>query len=139
MPGSLDLRGSLELCNILGSSDPSNDYVLDFKKTGTIEPCGMLLASSEIRRFCDQHGSEAVRFVNYNHMTYAGHMGFFKAFGLDFGKSPGEARGGRSYIPLTIMSVESLVESAAQIGTEVGNEVERESRQLAETLIGARP
>lgn len=69
-------------------------------------------------------------------MTYAGHMGFFKAFGLDFGRSPGEAQGSRNYIPLTYFDTEALRYEAEIKGRDVGDEVEAQSRRMSETLAG---
>ncbi len=35
-------------------------------------------------------------------------MGFFKSFGVDFGKAPGEAPGNERYIPMTLLDVAEI-------------------------------
>lgn len=97
----------------------------------------MLLVSSEIQRFIYNHPDSKLGCKSFEHMTYAGHMGFFKAFGLDFGKMPGQASGSRNYVPLTILSTEHIVKDAANAGHEVGDEVESLSKRLSETLCGS--
>lgn len=69
-------------------------------------------------------------------MTYAGHMGFFKAFGLDFGRRPGEAHGSQTYIPITYFDSATLEAEAARRGVDVRVEIEAQSQRLAATLIG---
>ena len=73
----------------------------------------MLLASTEIQRYAGAHPSAKFSCTNFAHMTYAAHMGFFKAFGHDFGKSPGQALGSKNYIPLTMLRTETLIRDAA--------------------------
>ena len=136
VPGSLELDTAPLFCKSLQSCGLHDEYVLDFAKTRTVSPFGMLLVSTEIQRYATEHPGAKITCANYAHMTYAGHMGFFKAFGLDFGKSPGQAFGSSNYIPLTIFRTEQLIRDAAMSGHEVGDEVESQSKRLAETLIG---
>ena len=63
-------------------------------------------------------------------------MGFFKSFGLDFGRRPGEAFGSESYIPLTYFDTAALQRDAACAGHDIGDEVEVHSRRLSETIAG---
>ncbi len=136
VPGILTPGTAFNFCRSLQNLDAHDEYVFDFTQTRTVEPFGMLLVSSEIRRCKATHRSAQFSCANFKHMTYAGHMGFFKAFGLDFGKGPGEAQGSRSYIPLTILESDALVEAAASKGHEVGSEIEEHSKKLSATLIG---
>jgi anti-sigma regulatory factor (Ser/Thr protein kinase) len=96
----------------------------------------MLLLSSEIRRFVRTYPEATIACSNYRHMTYAGHMGFFRAFGLEFGKAPGEAAGSPRYLPVTIFDCGELERSAAQKGNAVGDEVEEQSGRMAAMLCG---
>lgn len=96
----------------------------------------MLLISSEIRRFIREKSQSMVSCANFKHMSYAAHMGFFQAFGLDHGKAPGEAKGSSKYIPMRIFDCSSLEREAAIKGVEVGEEVEENSKQMAALLCG---
>lgn len=136
VPAELTIGTTFDFCKALKELDTHDEYVFDFEQTRTVEPLGMLLVSSEIRRCRAQRQDARFSCSNFRHMTYAGHMGFFKAFGLDFGKDPGEAAGGRTYIPLTILESEALEREAADKGEEVGNAIEAHSKRLTETLLG---
>ena len=61
-------------------------------------------------------------------------MGFFKAFGLDFGNSPGEAAGSSTYIPLTIIEVDDLQDEAARTFSHVGDIIENKTSGIAKIL-----
>ncbi|MCO5976815.1 hypothetical protein [Ideonella oryzae] len=121
---------------MLQAQGPTDQIIFDFSKTSTVEPFGMLVIASELERFVTNHPEAKISCRNFEHMTYAGHMGFFKSFGLDFGREPGEAQGSRSYIPVTHFRTEALQREAAITGRDVGDEVESQSKRLAETLLG---
>jgi hypothetical protein len=135
-PASLTLSESIAFCKSLAEIDEHDEYVFDFSRTGTVEPFPMLLVASEINHLNRRHPAARVACSNFRHMTYAAHMGFFRAFGLDFGNAPGAARGSESYLPMTILSCEELTGAAAERGVEVGEEVESQSRHLAAMLSG---
>lgn len=63
-------------------------------------------------------------------------MGIFQAIGLDFGKSPGEARGGARYLPLTIFECDEIRHQAVSEAVEVGDIVEARGKQLSQLLCG---
>ena len=134
VPSALDLVSALNFTSMLSNIEESEEYIFDFSNTRTVEPFPMLLVSSQINRMADRLPNSRMVFSNYKHMTYAGHMGFFKAFGLDFGKLPGEAKGSSRYLPLTIFDCNTLIQQAAGKGNEVGDEVEEYSKRLAKIL-----
>lgn len=134
VPSSLDLENALAFSTLLSDIEESEEYVFDFLRTRNVEPFPMLLVSSQIRRLADKFPNSKIACANYKHMSYAGHMGFFQAFGLDFGKFPGEANGSSKYLPMTIFDCDTLIKEAAEKGTEVGDVVEELSKRLAKML-----
>lgn len=136
VPRSLDLPSALSFSVALGNMDQADEFVFDFTSTQHVEPFPLLLVSSEIQRLVTRFEGTKTACTNYEHMTYPGHMGFFQAFGLDFGKSPGEANGSKRYIPLKIFRCDQLRTSAAEKSIEVGDEVESESQHMAAMLCG---
>jgi hypothetical protein len=136
VPNSLELDTAPKFCVALQNCGVHNEYVLDFSRTRTVSPFGMLLVSTEIQRHASTYPEAKFSCTNFAHMTYAAHMGFFKAFGHDFGKHPGQAYGSKNYIPLTMFRTETLIRDAAMSGREVGDEIEAQSKRLAETLVG---
>lgn len=136
VPKSIDLQNSLQLSCELGKLTEADEFLFDFSDVGTTEPFGMLLVSSQIRRLISKYPEAKFSCSNFKRMTYASHMGFFKAFGLDHGKAPGEAAGSPRYLPLTILRCEQLRTEAAEEGKYVGEKIEEKSKQMAEMLCG---
>lgn len=136
VPSSLTLWTAFDFCNKLQNIKEADEIIFNFAKTATVEPFGMLVISSEIEKCINQHPEATFLCKNHEHMTYAGHMGFFQSFGLDFGRKPGEAHGSKTYIPLTYFDVETLKTQASQSGNDVGDEIESQSRRLSSTLTG---
>ncbi len=134
LPSSLDLGESLKISILLSKIENADKYVFDFQHVKRVEPFGLLFVSSEIQRLRSRHPDSEVGCQNYSKMNYAGHMGFFKSFGLDHGKFPGQARGSNNYIPMRLIDCSELTDSAYDEGAAVGDIVERESEQLAEVL-----
>lgn len=123
-------------CKTLQQQRPTDELVFDFAKTKTVEPFGMLVVASEIERCVAAHPEAKFTCKNYERMTYAAHMGFFKSFGLDYGRRPGEANGSRNYIPVTYFRSSELQQAAMQAGHDVGDEIEAHSKRLTKTLVG---
>jgi hypothetical protein len=137
VPENLTAFTVFPFCRVLQSQRPTEELIFDFSQTKTVEPFGMLVAASEIKRCVAAHPEAKFTCKNYQRMPYAGHMGFFKAFGLDFGRKPGEAFGSRNYIPLTYFNSLNLTHDAKREGLDVGDVVELHSRRLSQTLAGA--
>lgn len=137
VPESLTAFTVFPFCKALQEQRATDELVFDFSRTKTVEPFGMLVVASEIERCVAAHPEAKFTCKNYENMPYAAHMGFFKAFGLDFGRKPGEAFGSRNYIPLTYFDSMALKQAAARHGLDVGDEIEAQSKRLSETLAGA--
>lgn len=137
VPESLTAFTVFPFCKALQEQKSTQELIFDFSKTKTVEPFGMLVVASEIERCVASHPEAKFTCKNYQHMAYAAHMGFFKAFGLDFGRKPGEALGSRNYIPLMYFQSSELKLAALRQGHDVGDEVEAQSKRLSETLAGA--
>ena len=135
LPKNVDLPGSLEFSKVLATKVVDGPCEFDFSRVDFVEPFGMLIVSSEIRRLMKRFPAEYSA-SNYAHMTYAAHMGFFQSFGLQFGNQPGEAKANSRYLPLTRLRCEELKRKAVENGREVGDEVEGESKHLARMLCG---
>lgn len=137
VPEALTAFTVFPFCKLLQRQRLGDELIFDFSRTKTVEPFGMLVVASEIERCITSHPETSFRYRNFEKMPYAAHMGFFKAFGLDFGRKPGEALGSRNYIPLTYFNSTVLKNTAAQQGLDVGDEIEAQSKRLSETLSGA--
>ena len=79
---------------------------------GRVVPFAMLFIGRRIRTFQIENRNVDVTYSNFQTQSYVGHMGFFQAFGLNFGKMPGEAFGNNTYLPLTILRTQSIRDEA---------------------------
>lgn len=135
-PETLSAFSVFPFCKQIRATRPTEEVIVDFLRTRTIEPFGMLVISGEIERLLSSHPAMRISCRNVDHMSYAAHMGFFRSCGFAHGRQPGEAFGSRTYIPLTFFRTEELRRAAALTGHEVGDEIESQSKRLAETLCG---
>lgn len=135
VPRSLDLENAIGFTNYLAKLDASDRFLFDFRDMARIEPFGMLIVSSELRRLRARFPESEIACENFGDKKYASHMGFFQAFGLEHGNYPGEARGSISYIPLTICNCEDIERRAAEKGTYAGDIIEQKSEKLVEVLL----
>lgn len=134
MPQNLSLTNALNFCNRLWNLNDSDKYAFDFVNLEFIEPFTMAYVANELKRFRQTKLESEFVALNHQHKTYAAHMGFFKAFGLDCGNKPGQAAGSSTYLPLTILNVAELKKEAADAYDHVGNVIESKSEDIAKIL-----
>lgn len=134
VPGSLNLEGSLELARELRELPEADRYILNFRELHWVEPFGMLFAADHVRKLSRKRREARFLARSFRNNTYAAHMGFFQALGVDFGKLPGEAQGNSHYLPITILKVKALRQEANQRCQAIGDAIERRSKQLARML-----
>lgn len=112
IPRVLDLDNTLSFCDKLKADPKEKEYIYDYKNMEKVEPFGLLLLSSKIRRFVNSLPNcehKDCNFKNDNNASgYAAHMGFFKSVYQDYGKEPGEAPGSSTYIPLTELNFDDV-------------------------------
>lgn len=134
IPQNLSLINAINFCNRLWKLEKDNVYEFDFRQLGKVEPFTMAYVANELKRFSSVNLGTCSA-INFEDHSYAAHMGFYKAFGLQHGKEPGEATGSSTYIPLTILKVEDIKKEAALGGEHVGDVLEEKSKQIAQMLV----
>lgn len=135
----LDFQSSLELSTELSENIVDEHIVFDFSQIRRVEPFALLMASSQIRRFQDRHQDKRIEYVGcHNHQgcSYARHMGFFDAFGIENNNLHRGMAAGKSYIPIEILNCQSIVDAAYDRGIEIGDQVEEKCRKMAAVLAG---
>lgn len=114
----------------------NSQLVIDFKHMSHFEPFSMLISSHILKTWkslCLEHNIK-LEFRNYQHCSYAGHMGYFKQFGLDFGSEPNEARGSSSYLPISVINVHDLKDTSNTRREKIQDTIVRKSEHLASIL-----
>lgn len=135
IPQNLSLTNALNFCNRLWDLEHSDKYAFNFVNLKFIEPFTMAYVANELKRFRQTKSESEFVALNHRDKTYAAHMGFFRAFGCDWGNEPGEASGSSTYLPLTILKVAELQREAADAYDHVGNVIEAKSERIARILI----
>jgi hypothetical protein len=130
----LTLDNAINFSNELFQLPDSEEYVFDFSNMDWVEPFGMLYISSQLLKYRQSKQFSKFCAENYKHCDYAGHMGFFKTFGLNFGKQPGEASGSLNYLPITSIEVDNLNVNVNLNWRYVTETIERWSSFLAYVL-----
>ena len=112
LPKCLDESRALEFSCELNNTDPSDRMILDVSRLRWAYPFGTLVVASQIRRYIN-HYEPQVELVGYSELnhthSYLSHIGFFRHLGFELGKNPGEARGSRSYMPITVLRYTDLM------------------------------
>lgn len=136
LPYRLDLDSSLKFCNRLWKLPDDDSYDFNFENLNFTEPFTMIYVANEIKRFAEEKKCLGSEFTasGFEEKSYQAHMGFFKAFGLEHGKKPGEANGSSTYIPITILKIDDLKEEAIDKSLHIGDLLEEKSEELAKIL-----
>lgn len=114
VPKQLVFQSSIEFVLKINALTHQGLIQFDFNNLTRIDPFSLLYVSSEIQRCKSRLSKSIFRAINFGHCTYEAHMGFFKAFGLDYGKLPGEAKGNKNYIPINIYSTIEIIREAKE-------------------------
>jgi hypothetical protein len=132
----LTLSNTILFINTMWLLRESNHYLFDFKGVVNFTPVSLLYLSSEIAYFRKAREQSKFTVINYRHATYAAHMGFFRAFGAEFGPEPGQVIGNSSYLPITIRSADKLKQHAADAMVHVGEYIDRHiASRMAAVLV----
>lgn len=124
----------LDLTTSFDDIGADDEFYFDFARMKIAEPFAMLVFTSKFRKLMAKYPDAKFYVTNWQGKTYPAHMGFFKSMGVDFGNEPGEARGSRSYIPITCLNISELYRESLQYHELLGETIERQSGTMATLL-----
>lgn len=134
VPQNLYFEDTIKFIKNFSHFRENKNYIFDFGSTKKIDPFSLLFLSNELIFFKKQNPDSKFFAKNYDHFSYAAHMGFFKAFGLDFGKNPGEANGSKTYYPLTIFDTNEIRKKAGELLVNPGEYLEEKAEKISDIL-----
>ena len=134
VPKRCGLGAALQISDEINLHAPNHNIILDFEKMGYAGPSSLVLIPQVVNQARNMHRTASITAVNYKQCTYPAHMGFFRAFDVEFGNQPGQAKGSQNYIPVTIEDIVSLQRKALSCGLKIGELVESSARGLAQVL-----
>jgi hypothetical protein len=129
-------RVAIELRNVLEGKEV--ELVLEALRFCT--PSGILFLASELKNIVGyrQFFELPDLVINYDQsdpgFTYLCHVGFFRFFDHDLGKSPGQAKGSDTYIPIRTIPRFAIEASKAHISEPVGSPISKIADDLAIVL-----
>ncbi|QOT76339.1 hypothetical protein [Cupriavidus basilensis] len=141
-PVTLDRDRLPRLFAELDAARDQDEVSVDFAPLRFSMPTGMLALGSKLRQWVDYRREKG--FTSYANgidegkqaHSYLMHMGFFHFIGMDAGKDVGEARGSRSYVPITRIGRPD-VDVGRQGVEDWYTAIEAEARRIAGVLAGS--
>lgn len=134
VPSRLIFQNSIDFVKNLRELKPQKEIEFDFSNLTTIDPFSLLLVSSEIQRCRSRLKDSKFIATHFDHCTYPAHMGFFQAFGVNFGKKPGEAKGSSTYIPINIYNAREIRKDARELMINPAELLESKAKEISNIL-----
>ena len=140
LPYHLKKQESLSFCEYLANKDYSKEEELVYiaKRFGVVEPFGMLLMVGKLRELKRNNPHMKLKYRKFSEgefpASYPSNMGFYQSIGMRYGKAPGESPGGNTYVPITRIKVEKIIEQARAEKKHIGDIVTEQARQMAKIL-----
>lgn len=134
---NLTLGGALKMASELFEIEDDN-IQLDFGKMYKVRMDGMIYFIKTIKEL-ERQGKHCWPIMdapywtsNRPAITYAAHVGFFQALGIDFGKEVGEASSSNTYVPISLITERDLYKLSGTGDLHMG--VQSYSEDLAKVL-----
>jgi len=121
-----------EIENYSGSG--IDKLLIDFNNMGRIEPFTMIYVARHIRDFNRTNPNMVISCCGYQDKKYAANMAFFRAFGLKHGREPNCKDGNDSFVPFTILRIQTIKDEAAKEWEAEQDIIERRSEHLAQII-----
>ena len=125
LPDQLNAENVFRFATELDDLKGKKEVVIEMGEPRYFAPFPMLFIAMKLKSFKALNPACETRFKQYAGHTYAGHMGFFKMCGADFGKDVGQADGSVDYIPISRVSREELYESPSDRFEELPDLIQR--------------
>jgi hypothetical protein len=111
----------------------------DFADVEFATPGWMVSVGAALRQFKVQRPEVLRRKVlNFRHLGYAAHSGFFQFFGMKFGRQVAAATSNERFIPITDMLVDDIKDEATEQMEHHGDTIQRTSEDMIGVLLQSR-
>jgi hypothetical protein len=134
VPDNIVLEETILFASSLQNLPVADEYIFNFKNVRRMEPFALLILSSEIQRCRSSRPHSRFTATNYDQNSYAAHMGFYRAFGVEYGKAPGEALGSGTYIPIKLYDTTEIRELAAKEMVAPAILLEEEAKNMSKII-----
>ena len=127
-------RAVFEFCNKVEACSGQKEILIDFSDMSRVEPFTMIYISKFIRNFMHRNNETKISCCGHDKQRYAANMAFFRAFGLNHGRMPNCTEGNDKFLPITILSVQSVHDEANEKWSTGQDVIEERSQRLAKIL-----
>lgn len=129
----LNFSSALEFTyNIQGHELVENE-VFDFSRVHNCDPFPMLVASTAIRQLRRKSSVKKCKASNCDN-SYAQHMRFYKAIGINRGRELSENYGNSNYLPITKLYIDDLRDDGIKNLERIQEVIVRKSKLMASVL-----
>lgn len=122
----------------LASLSEVDEVQFDFANVSFATPGWMISVGAALRQFREERKEVGCKAVNFHHLTYPAHAGFFRFFGMKFGKALAAANANERFIPITPLLVEEIKDEAVEKMEHHGDTIQRSSEDLIGVLLQSR-
>lgn len=131
---NLTYENALEFSHGLKSYQLEEGENFIFSSVKNCDPFPMLLAATAIRQVRKRCPVSSCHAADVEGNSYAKHMRFYKAIGIDYGRELDEDYGGGTYLPITKLNVAELREDGIKNLERIQEVIERKATQMAQVL-----
>lgn len=124
---------ALKFAKDMSSIKVKEGEIFDFSNVYTCNPFPMLLVSSIIRKIRKNSDAKICKAANCNN-TYARHMRFYKAVGINKGREFTEKYGNENYLPITKLSINELRNEGIKNLDRIQVVIENKAKLMANVL-----
>jgi hypothetical protein len=94
----------------------------------------MLYLGSKLKSMRDANPELDFKVMHNGDLGYLEHMGFFRLFGVPFGRELGEAYGSTKYLPITCVKREDLYSDPSSTFSELGDLIQKHADKISEMV-----
>lgn len=133
-PESADLQAIARFSCDLKQYEADDQLVVDFSKVRFVTPAWCVLVGGLLIQFRKLFPNVRGKAINFKHLGYAAHIGFFEYFGVPFGQKPDVAQGSETYAPISVRKTADVRRTATARSIQIGDVLHSEAEQLSTLL-----
>lgn len=129
----LNFRTALKFTYNLQGHELTEGEEFDFSNVHNCDPFPMLLSSTAIRQLRKESNVKKCRATNCDN-SYAQHMRFYKAIGINIGRELSENYGNSNYLPITKLDIDDLRDDGIKNLERIQEVIVKKSKLMASVL-----
>lgn len=130
---NLTFNNALKFANELSQLELEEGEEFDFSNVHNCDPFPMLLTSTVIRQLRKNSGIKQCRALHCDN-SYAEHMRFYKAIGINQGRELSENYGNNNYLPITKLEIDDLRNDGIKNLEKIQEVIVKKSKLMARVL-----